>query len=122
MNINLNDLLAKATVNSSALVKRPIEWKRQGENGELITDNFDVFIVSDISFAASDRIYLGDNTDSSRQIRSIVERIRLGEEGTERLTIEQASNLEQNLGWALFSAILAFDKERAPKDLEDAKS
>lgn len=121
--INLKDLISKATVSADSLVKRTVVWEHYNDEGKETTDTFDVFMVRDVSFAASDRIYLGDpnSPDSSRHARLISERIRLGEEGTERLSFEAAGSLKQSLGWALAKAISDFDKENAPKDLEDAK-
>jgi hypothetical protein len=110
--INKKDLIAQAAVDSS-LVKRPVEWKRVNAEGVEVTDNYDVFVVKDISFAASDRVYLGDNTtgDSSRYARLISERIRLGTKGEERFTHEEASALESSLGWSLVKTITDYDKE-----------
>lgn len=118
MHINLNDLLAQATVKASGLVKRSIEWKHYNDAGQPVTDVYDVFIVKDVSFAASDRIYLGDikSQDSSKHARLISERVRFGEKGEDVMTPEQASNLEQNLGWALVMAVHDLDKENEPKE------
>lgn len=123
--INLKDLISKASVlTTDALVKRSVVWEQKDSEGNEVTDTFDVFIVRDVSFAASDRIYLGDPNapDSSRHARMISERIRLGDNGDEKLSFEDASNLKSSLGWALARAVSDFDKENAPKDLKDVKT
>lgn len=120
---NLKDLLAKATVPpTQKLVKLSSSWETIDENGNPVTYDFDFFIVDQISFAASDRIYLGSRSeeDKSAAARVIVERVRLGETGDEQLTLEQVHNLHPSLGWALISAVQAFDKEKADT-LEAAK-
>jgi hypothetical protein len=120
---NLKDLLAKATVPpTQKLVKRSSKWETLDEQGVPVTYEFDFFIVEQISFAASDRIYLGSRTenDKSAAARAIVERVRLGEDGEEQLTLEQVHDLDPALGWALISAVNAFDKEKSDA-AEEAK-
>ena len=123
---NLKDLLAEATVDTTNLLPKTVEWSRVGEDGKTVTSTLDVFIVKDVSFASSDRIYLGDNKtqDSSRMARTVAERVRFGAKGEESMTFEQASNLKPTLGWALASAVYEFDKEHNPKveDEESAKA
>lgn len=122
MHINLDDLLSKATVKQSNLVKRSVIWERANESGETVKDEWDIFIVKEVSFAASDRIYLGDlrSQDSSKNARLISERVRFGEDGTQVMSAEQASNLDDKLGWALAMAVYDLDKENAPKDAKDS--
>lgn len=120
MTTDLKDLLAEATVDASNLVSRSVVWERVGSDGETVTSTLDVFIVVDVSFAASDRIYLGGDKaqDSTRMARIIAERVRFGK-GDQAMTFEQASNLKPSLGWALAEAVYAFERERAPKTEEE---
>jgi hypothetical protein len=100
--MKLKQLLAKATVAKSELVKRGVEWSHAvEETGEKITEKFDVFIVKNISFAAHDRILVGgaETHGASGRARAICERLRFGDEGTEKMTFDDAANLSPDLGW-----------------------
>lgn len=106
--MNLATLLAKATVKKEILVKKSVKWERpDAETSEELVDEFDVHVVTNLSFAAQDRILLGENRqmDTSQMARAISERIRFGEGGDEKMTVEQAARLEPSLGWALVSII-----------------
>jgi hypothetical protein len=110
---NLADLLAYATVSPNTLVKKEVEYKLpHPETKEETTYTADIFVVKEVSFAASDRINLGDRNaqDASRHARLISERVRLGENGEERLSAEQASRLHPSVGWAFLTAVLDVDK------------
>lgn len=124
MTTNLKDLLAKASI-TQKLIKRSIEWKIVNEEtGKAETQTAEIFIVERVSFASSDRIYFGsrDQSDQSMMARNIVERIRLGENGEEKFTLEQAQSLRSELGWALTSEITKLDKElNPPIEDEEAK-
>jgi acyl-CoA synthetase (AMP-forming)/AMP-acid ligase II len=121
---SLKDLLAKATFDPNQLVKRSVEWNTT-VNGEEVKNVFDIFIVSQLSFAASDRIYSGSrkDNDDSAQCRMIVERVRLGENGEERIPLEVARTFPAPLGWAIASAVYKLDEELNPskKESKDAK-
>lgn len=123
---NLKHLLAKATVSpTQKLVKRSASWESSSEvdqYGVPVTYEFDFFIVDAISFAASDRIYLGsrEETDKSTAARLIVERVRVGEEGEDKLPLDLVHRLDPKLGWALTTAINAYDKEKSDA-VEEAK-
>lgn len=106
--MNLATLLAKATVKKENLVKKSVKWERtDAETSEELIDEFDVHVVTNLSFAAQDRILLGENRqmDTSQMARAISERIRFGEEGDEKMTVGQAAHLEPSLGWALVAII-----------------
>lgn len=118
--MNLETLLAKGTVKSADLVKKPMVWEHlDPESGETIKEEFDVFVVANITFASQDRILLGGQQkgDSSQMARVISERIRLGDKAEEQMTFEQAANLDPDLGWLLIGAIreVAAEKEAAKK-------
>lgn len=116
---NLKDLLAKAKVSpAEKLVKRSAEWKTTDAEGRPETYLFTFFIVEQISFAASDRIYFGSRTEEDRSAaaRAIVERIRLGENGEEKATLDDVLTTNPSLGWLLVAEINKFDAERNPKE------
>lgn len=118
---NLKALLAEATVDSTNLTKATVEWTRKVE-GKATTSTLDIFIVVDVSFAASDRIYLGtaqQSNDPSRMARVIAERVRFGENGEEAMTFEQAAKLQPSLGWALVIAVNEFDKTQITEEDEE---
>lgn len=108
---NLSDILAKATV-SSELVKRPVVWEKTDSEGNKTEEKFDVFVVSDASFAAVERIYLGDSENSGQMGRTICEYIRFGEDGSQKMTTEQASNLDPTLGMAFMTTLRKFREEK----------
>lgn len=116
--MNLETFLAKGTVRSSDLVKKNVTWKHVDEKtGEELEDNFDVFVVANITFASQDRILLGDKKGySSQYARVVSERIRIGDDA-EKMTFDQASDLDPDLGWVLVGAVreVAEEKEAAKK-------
>lgn len=106
--MNLQQLLEKGTVSEPKMVKKTVTWERQDPNGnELVSDTFDIFIVCNLSFAASDRILIGDGRypDASQMARAISERVRFGEKGDERMSYNDAARLDPGLGWVLVNAI-----------------
>lgn len=124
---NLSELLAKAKVDPTKLVKRSVEWKHLDDEGNEVADIFDVHIVVDISFAAQERIYLGDDlsdVDTGRMARAISERLRFGEDGKEKMTHEQASMIHPTLGIALTKAINDYSDEiiKARKKADENES
>lgn len=123
MNVtNLKDILAIATVvNPNELVEKEIKWKQLDAAGVEHEYTATIQIVVNISFAASERITIGsrESQDTERLARNIVERVRFG---GEKMSFEDASKINPNLGWALVSAVYEFDKSREPqKETEEAK-
>lgn len=118
-NLNVSEILAENTVvNPDELVLRPVTWKvKEPSTGKEVEKTADVFIVANLTFAAHERIYLGDSRfpETTRQARAISERVRFGKKGDQTLTYEQASSLNPSFGYALATAILTLDAERNPK-------
>jgi hypothetical protein len=122
-NLNVSEILAENTVvNPDELVLRPVTWfVKDPATGKEVEKTADVFIVANLTFAAHERIYLGDSRfpESTRQGRAISERVRFGKKGNQTLTYEQASALNPRFGYALATAIYALDDERNPKPAPD---
>lgn len=72
-------------------------------------EDFDIeFFVIKQSFGQVERIYLSNNSDNTTRSRAselISEFIRLGKDGSERLTYEQAYSLEPSLAGVFMEAI-----------------
>lgn len=101
--MKLDDLKKKGAFVSNNLIKTPVEWVHiDPETNEVITDTFDIF-VKKVSFGDLKRAY-SDSTIES-QSRLLAACVRLGEEGKEELTYEQAYQLESSLGIALIEAV-----------------
>lgn len=113
--MQLQELLKKATVTQTKLLKKTVEWTQfndtTGEDDELTAD---VHIVTNLKFAAQERIVVADaaHADVTQWSRAISERLRFGEDGTEQMTFEQARDLHPNLGWALVAIIMAYQDEQ----------
>lgn len=116
-NFDLASILATQTVTSEELVPQEVTWK--DENGA--ESVYTVFVVSEVSCAASDRIILGDPKypEAGRFARIIAERIRFSEDGTSRMTARQASLLKDGLAVALVATVSAFDKSKNPETEEE---
>lgn len=119
---NLNELLAKAKVDTTKTVKRSGEFSYVDAEGKTVTEGFEVHVVCDISFAEQERIYLGDkdsDADVERMGRTICARLRFGDD-LAKMTYEQASGISTSLGLALMSVINKYDAEREGKTKEDS--
>lgn len=111
---NLSELLAVASIEATTLIKKSVQWKQPGKDGKEIEYSADVFIISDISFSAQERIYLGDSStiDAGRMSRAISERLRFGEDGSEKMSHEQAANLHPSFGFALTKLLFDYQTEK----------
>ena len=85
--MNIEDLKANGGIVESQLTQRTAYW-----NGSEIT-----FYVRKLSFGDVDRIYNGENLDASQAAEMISKAVRLGDNGDEALTYEQAYSLDPNL-------------------------
>jgi hypothetical protein len=84
-------------------------------------DEFDIFIVTDVSFVSSERMLAGDrfSEQGSRAAMIISERVRFGDKGQERINYQQACALKPDFGWALFNCVQEYLTE--VKELEAKK-
>ncbi len=85
-------------------VKVEVSWKHipEGQEEEKV-DTFDVY-VRRRSFGSVERLFLSDDDERSKIARFIAESVLLGEE-KEKMTYEQAYQLEPSLGKALMDAV-----------------
>jgi hypothetical protein len=83
-------------------VTREVSWTHPGPDGQDVTDTFTVR-VKKLSAGAIERLYAesGKRTRTSYSATMIAETIVLGEEGDERLTYEQAFDLDPTLAEVL---------------------
>lgn len=104
--MDLKTLLQKGALVSGEMVQKGVEWVHEDlESGEEIADQFVVHIIKRMSFGAFDRVYgNAGNLDKSKAATLISEVVRFGEEGTERLSIEQAHDLHPGLAMVLVNA------------------
>lgn len=106
--MKLSDL--KGAVVSGELVKKHLEWTRDVD-GEEVTDTFDIFVKRP-SFGDVERIFVGGD-DKSRSAAMISACVRMGDNGEELITYDQAYQLAPSLA-ALFS--------EAIKDVQSEKN
>lgn len=122
--MNLQQLLQTATVKKANLLKKTVEWSQLNEDTQQ-DDEFtaEVHIVTNLKFAAQERIAIADSVheDITQWSRAISERLRFGENGNEKMSFEQASELHPNLGWALVAVILAYNNDQKTQREERAK-
>lgn len=101
--MNLQQLQDKGGFVKKDLIKTAVEWAHEDPvSGEMVTDTFDIF-VKPASFGDVKRA-ISDN-DKEMQCHLLAACVRLGEEGEEELTYEQAYQLETSLGLALIEAV-----------------
>jgi hypothetical protein len=104
--MDLNQLRERGAIVPSATVETEVSWTRPDETGRDITDTFTVHVVKH-SFGTAERLVLADRKDPdfSQRAMLISESIRLGEGGSERLSYEDAYQLEPRLARAFLDAV-----------------
>lgn len=106
--MDINDLKAKGAFVQVPPVPVEVSWTHDGNDGEKVTDTFIVH-VRRMSVGWLDRVFARSrgNPDASRTAALISEGVRFGENGTEKLSYEEACQLDFDLGNAL---VAAFDR------------
>jgi hypothetical protein len=99
--MNLKELRERGGFVASAPIPRDVEWKHFDEAGEEVTEKFIVHVAKQ-SFGDIERLYLGSD-DRSKAATFISQCIRLGD-GTERMTYEDAYQLDPGLAAVLVQA------------------
>jgi len=106
--MNLKELRERGGIVPSAPVKHDVSWTHLDGDGEEVTDTFTVYVVKH-SFGTIERLLSVDGKDPerSRSAAFISESVMLGEDGSERLTYEDAYQLDAGLAKVLMEAISA---------------
>lgn len=104
--MDLKTLIQKGALVSGELIQKGVEWVHEDlETGEEVTDQFVVHILKRMSFGAFDRIYGSAKAlDKSQAATLVSEVVRFGEDGSEKLTVEQAHELHPGLAMVLVNA------------------
>lgn len=100
--MNLKELREKGALVTNDLVKREVSWTHRVDD-EDVTDTFTVF-VRKASFGFIDRLY-NDDDIKSQATELIVECIRLGDDGSEKLTRKDVQALDPFLANELVLAV-----------------
>lgn len=101
--MDLKQLKAKGGFVAAVPVPKEVTWKHHDEEtGEETTDVFTVHILKQ-SFGSIERLFLGAD-DRSKSAAFIAECIRLGDGGKERMTYEDAYQLDPGLAAVLVAA------------------
>lgn len=98
--MDLKSLKDAGGIVPSALVKRSVTWER--DDGEVLT--FDIF-VRRLSFGDVERVLQDEERGRSRVANLIAMAVRLGEEGSERLSYDDAFQLEPTLAKVFANAV-----------------
>jgi len=111
--MDLKTLREKGGIVPSVPVKHEVTWTHAAEDGSELADTFTVFIrrlscgvIDRIRAAARTAVKDGDTALSERAL-IISEAVLLGEDGSERLSYEDADALEPSLAEALTAAVNA---------------
>lgn len=107
--MNLKELRAKGAFVSAHPVKKSVTW--QSESGEVA---FDVYIKR-LSFGDYERLFLAESDDRSRMARVLCETIKLGDEGKETLSYQDAYQLDASLARVLLDAVNGVNGVGVPK-------
>lgn len=113
--MDLKRLRERGGIVPSAPVKTEVSWTHDLE-GQEVTDTFTVYVVKH-SFGAVERIFAlnSKHPERSHTAAFIAESIRLGEDGSERLSYEDAFQLETGLARAFMDAINAVNGTGGPE-------
>lgn len=116
--MKLDDLIKKGGTVNTALVKKTADWTRSNDDGVEVTDEVS-FFVRRASHAMFKQAFTGivrdDGSTIDQDSALIVAHIRLGEDGEEALTYEQAFSLETNLAVLFTKAINEVYQNSDPK-------
>lgn len=119
--MNLKQLREKGGFVSVRPVKKSVVWKHADDlSGEEHTDSFDVHVVK-LSFGMVERIQMGvratdENDQRSANAQLISEATRWGEDGKERMSYQEAYQLQPKLARALVIAIAEVNALPKPKE------
>lgn len=116
--MKLDDLIKKGGIVNTQLVQKTADWTRSDDSGKQVTDEVKFFVrrASHVMFKqAFSGAALADGSKLDQDSALIVSHIRLGEDGSEALTYEQATSLETNLAIIFTNAINEVYQAADPK-------
>jgi hypothetical protein len=104
--MNLKELRERGGIVPSAPVKHEVTWTRLAEDGTEDSVTFTVHVRKH-SFGMIERLFANDgkHPDRSRAATFISESILLGDDGSERISYEDAFQLDAGLARVLVDAI-----------------
>ena len=113
--MDLNQLRERGGIAPSSTVKAEVSWTHELD-GQPVTDTFTVHVVKP-SFGAVERMLAASAKDPERSqaVAFIAECIRLGGDGSGRLSYDDAFNLESGLARALMDAISSVNATGGPE-------
>lgn len=112
--MNLKELRSRGGFVSVAPVRKSVTWKRLDEAGVEQSDTFDIWVVK-LSFGMIETISAPEEK-RARNAALIHEAVRLGDDGKERFTYQDAYQLQPSLARALIVAVAEVNKLPKPKD------
>ena len=116
--MKLDDLIKKGGTVDTKLIKKTADWKRPDDSGKEVVDEVS-FYVRRASHAMFKQAFTDavaeDGSKVDQDSALIVAHIRLGDDGKEALTYEQAYSLEMNLSVLFIAAINEVYQAADPK-------
>lgn len=109
--MKLDELRARGGLVDMTLVKKNVTWRRVDEDGKGEDVDFDIFVRKN-SFGLLALANQQGREGMSRDAVVIANGIRLGENGEEVMTYEDAYALEPALSVVLFTAFMEVNKPR----------
>lgn len=102
--MKLSELKSKGGFVAGAPVAKEVTWKRKGDAGEDVEDTFTVHIIKQ-SFGTIEAIWSGKDDKSSKAADYIAQSVRLGDDGKERMSYQDAYQLDPGLAAVLIAAV-----------------
>lgn len=104
--MDLKELQTAGGFVDTAPVKKTISWTRcdSSTDGKSKTDTFDILVVQQ-SFGEMEKALDGIDDEKLRMSKLISMCVRLGKDGSEKLSVEDASKLKPSLGTLLANAV-----------------
>lgn len=114
--MKLAELEARGGMVDASLVKKNITWKRTDEDGNVDEVNFDIFVRKN-SFGIIDT-QMRSADERSKSALLISNGVRLGDNGEEAISYEQAYRLDPALAYSMVQAFMEVNKigQAAPKN------
>lgn len=109
--MKVDELRARGGLIDSSMVKKNITWNKIDEDGQADPVNFDIFVRKN-SFGLLDLANQLAREGKSRSAVVIAHGIRLGDQGEEEMSYEDAYQLDPGLSVVMFQAFMEVNKVR----------